>query len=192
MNKKYKENSGKLSNAIISAMLMVKILIDNLDEKPKQNPVNEFLALITYIGVSLNDLQLLHKHYIISNDNYEINLFSRLIAMSIKEFLDDIFGFLSRAKNETQKYNANNDIQLEFNNIKKELNILKSRHYAELKEIRNNAVAHKDKNPKVLISYFFDKNKTDISNINIEIIDTLINIINTLTSYVYKSLKELD
>ena len=174
--------SNDLNDAIVIQLKALKTLIID-SEKKGLTKTKDFFALLVYSGVAQNDLQLLHQKFDTSDTLYEKNIFIRLLAMTIKEFLDDIFPLFNRAYLESKHNPVNNEIFLDFKLIRKDLNTIKNQHYNDLKNIRPFASAHKNKDPLILLSFITDEIQVDVTKISIEVIKVITDIITVSRLY---------
>ena len=185
MGKEKIKISNDLNNTIAKNLQTIKNLIVEL-EKQGATKTKHFFALLVYSGVAQNDLQLLYQKFDNSETPYEKNMFIRLQAMTIKEFIDDIFPLFNKAYLESKNNLVNNEIFLDFKPMRKDLNTIKKQHYKDLKNIRHFASAHKNKDPLTLLSFTSEEIPVDVSQISIEIIEVITGIIKELRLYMLK------
>jgi len=124
-----------------------------LHQKTKQSKkFNEYFNTALYCSITLRDISILYMDYITTKNKSKQNLYSRLLSMTIIEFLEDINFLLG--KNLKQEFESNElkEFIPELNNINKKFALLKKENNKELRIIRNNASAHKTKDSLKLIN----------------------------------------
>ncbi len=169
------------SENIVEVLSQVKGLL-NVKGKKTEN----LLTLIMYIGVTNNDVQLLYKNLCISKIPYEKRMYSRLIAMKLKEFFDDYGKFLNRSVVEAK--NNRIDTELTFKEINAKLKSLYKIHYNDLKSIRHFSASHTHEDPRIMAAYFLEELKIDIRVITNDIIMVFEEIMWKLFNYMKESL----
>lgn len=165
-------------------------LIKEVFEKLKHYKINSFKSLFNvclYATLTNADLMLLIEKFRLSKRNYEKSLFSRLIALSIIEFIDDINVLLGRDL--TKELTNKNFIEFIpiFKRINKKYSEIKKNHESLLRKIRNNTIAHKSKDSLKLINYIYDLDTEQIYELGEEVFF----ITNSLTVETVKVLQKI-
>lgn len=143
-------------------------------EKMKNHGINRFdnlLNLCLYTTISNSDMILFIEKIRISKRRMEKLLFTRMLAMTVIEYLKDINQLLGfKLIGELNK----NDYQ-EFVPVIKSLNsqfsAVKKKHGTLLTSIRNNISAHKTKDSLNLIHYIFSLDTDEIYQLTLEVIN---------------------
>lgn len=114
---------------------------------------DKLINLCIYSSLNNRDIYYLAEYYYFEKSKTRKNFYGRLLCMAIIEFLDDINFLLG--KELTQELQSN-DMLVFVDNVKslnKSYAALKKQYNTELREIRNNAAAHKNKEAKYLMEF---------------------------------------
>ena len=134
-------------------ILLIQKLWDNLS-KMGNSKYDKLLNVCLYSSLTNRDIYYLAENYYFQKNLTRKNFFGRLLCMSIIEFLDDMNNLLG--KNFLTEL-ENNDMEVFINPIKqlnKAYSDLKKNYNKDLREIRNNAAAHKNKDAKYLVKFY--------------------------------------
>lgn len=147
-------------------------LTKHLLELYKESERTPYLALLNahlYFSIVNRDLYYLaEQHYIEKNPNRK-NFYARLICMTVVELLDDANSILG--KNLLAEMESENltefipDIKL----LNKMYSNLKKDYISELRDIRNNAAAHKNKDPLIVLEMHKRVSGVDVKKICFEV-----------------------
>lgn len=165
-------------------------------EKKGITKYDKLINLSIYSSLTNRDIYYLAEFYHFQRNKTRKNFFGRLLCMSIIEFLEDINFLLGK---ELTNELLSNDMKVFVDAIKKlnkEYSHIKKTYNKELREIRNNASAHKNKNAKLLQTFHEEipiNNLTEIGY-NIGRLENYFQNITTLVfievAYQLKELKE--
>jgi hypothetical protein len=114
-------------------------------------------------------MSVLLKRFRLAKRPHEKSLFARIIAMTAIEFLDDINTLIGRdlLKDLSKEYFK--ELVPVFKEINKKFNKLKSNNEALLRQIRNNACAHKSLDSLSFLKWAYEIDMTRIYLLGIEI-----------------------
>ncbi|MBC8756278.1 hypothetical protein H2O64_16510 [Kordia sp. YSTF-M3] len=155
-SKKEKNNLGKtLEKAELIRLDDIDTTreIWNVLQKSGINNYDEFYNVCLYSSIVYNDISILFDNYQTSNSETQVNLFGRLLCMTIIEFLDDINPLIGNSLRKELESNDMPEFIDELKEIGREFALLKRENNIELRMIRNNSAAHKTKKAKDLIDF---------------------------------------
>ena len=99
-----------------------------------------------FISMSSFDLKIIVKEMNFSTNEWAKRYFARQACQLIYELTNDLFEILNKDfEKEIAKLTNNETIKTSLKNIRRELNQFKEIYFTKLKEIRNVASAHRDK-----------------------------------------------
>lgn len=137
--------------------------------------------LTLYSSLINNDLQIILGKIRISHDKYERSFYARMLSMTIIEYLYDINHlFAYELVNELKENNMENFID-EIKSINRDYSNFKKNNENILKEIRNNASAHKIKDSIVLYYFIENLNVQNIYDIGFQLGTIMNNQLNVTT-----------
>ena len=157
---------GITHNKFVQAVEVNLNISDNLRELCEKRELTEILNLINvcqFVMICTFDTSTLIHELACSKTRWKQILHARLLALTIVEFMQDIAELTGKSfrENISQTLNSPDAIN-RLNIILKDLNNLRDTHDKELRDIRNVAIAHRDKNAKIQLDMI---NKLDINNI---------------------------
>ena len=187
---KFKKTDKQRGNII----LLILKLWDNLSKKGISK-YDKLLNVCLYSSLTNRDIYYLAEYYYFQKNTSRKNFFGRFLCMSIIEFLEDINIMLGK---ELLVELENNDMMVFLEPVKK-LNKayadLKKKYNKELKIIRNNASAHKNRDAKYLINFHLALSINNLTEIGYNIgkleshFDFITNLIITEMTYQIKESK---
>ncbi len=134
-------------------------------EKKKISKYDGLLNTCLYIALTNRDIYYLAEYHYFQKNKTRKNFFGRFLSMSIIEFLDDINHLLGKQlREELEKNNLNRFIK-DINGLNKNYSSIKKEYKTKLKEIRNNASAHKNKDAKYLVNFHRDLSLDNLTEI---------------------------
>ena len=93
------------------------------------------------------DVSILHRDLLMATEPWRQKLYARLLAMTLFESVEDITQLLGKEfRKNLDRAITKNDYKQKLNPIVKALNGFKNKHEHDFRDIRNNAVAHRDQN----------------------------------------------
>lgn len=99
-----------------------------------------------YVNLISLDLKHFSRDLTFADDNWGKRIYGRMISMLIYESMNDLLELLGKDFREIlKKLSTKIELNLELNAISKRLNEYKSKNFERLKDIRNIATAHRDK-----------------------------------------------
>lgn len=146
----------------------VKILILQ-NEHYKTDFFNSLYNSSIYISIFDMDISVLSEKYILAKREYEKKLFSRIIALTIIEFLDDINPLLGRDLSRQLNEFKQEKYVKPVREITKKFAKYKNENEEFLRAIRNNTIAHKNKNALQLHKFITEVDSKRIYNLAIEL-----------------------
>ncbi len=139
----------EVSNAIDENIKIAEEDIENIkslilqNKKYKTDFFNSLYNVSIYTSIFDMDTSILSEKYVLAKRDYEKKLFSRTLALTIIEFLDDINPLLGRdLSNQLAQAKLNSYIQ-PLRNISKKFAKYKTDNEQYLRVIRNKTIAHK-------------------------------------------------
>lgn len=122
----------------------------------KVKSYDNFFNVSIYASLVGRDIAYLSDSFAKTQETSERNIVSRLLSMTLIEFLDDINFLLGKGlRTELQMIGFEQHLD-ELQSINKAFSLVKKENQTELRKIRNNAAAHKTKNALSLLD--FNKN----------------------------------
>ena len=149
-------------------------LLKNIMERLHKKGVYSFdgsLNIAIFSCIAEADLSILMVRMLHEQFTYEMTLFARVIALALHEYALDIQRMLSDLiKNElaTTQFSAHRSDILQLN--KRNTDFIK-KNIKQLKQIRNNTIAHKTKQAVDLANLVYDTDPIDIFNIGLELME---------------------
>lgn len=107
--------------------------------------VAEIATIFPYIELSIIDILILHRLYLINEDPMVRNFICRTAAQHMYEFLEDFGGVLGKQMNLLLNNHKTDQVVKKQIELRESFNKLKKELHKPLKEIRNNISAHKDR-----------------------------------------------
>jgi hypothetical protein len=153
-----------------------KIALEALNNKGLYFSDNLYNALL-HASITQADLAILTEKYALHKRSYEKSLFARFIAMTVIEFIEDINTLIGKELLKELTENGFHEFLPVFKKINEEFSNIKKVNGKMLKEIRNNALAHKSKNGLKLIEHVY---KIDTDKVN-KLGSDILNISNRIT-----------
>lgn len=127
------------------ADLFLKALAYVESKYEKHSKAAEVSTIFPFLSLSILDILILNKQFLSTNDSIEKNFICRTAAQHMYEFLEDA----SRALGKTMNYFIgplnDQNINSKLKELRESFNKLKNELHEPLKELRNNASAHKDR-----------------------------------------------
>jgi len=100
----------------------------------------------SYINIVSFDLKIIGENLFLSTNDWGKRYFARQSALIIYESLNDIFELSGKEfRNILSRFSADEELKTEIKQLTTELNEYKHKYFNKLKTIRNNCVAHRDK-----------------------------------------------
>lgn len=131
-------------------------------QKSKNHKYDKLYNVSIYASIVGSDISYLSHRFLVSSNVGEKSVLGRLLSMTIIEFLDDILELMGKdLRNELLKNGYDNHI-IELKEVSKKFANLRKANEKELRVIRNNAAAHKNKNALDLLDF---TKKTELNEI---------------------------
>ncbi|MFT3824165.1 MAG: hypothetical protein QM731_09605 [Chitinophagaceae bacterium] len=128
-----------------------------------------------YISIISLDLKVLSKYQAFAETEWEKRLFARQVSLLVYESVNDILMFLGKDfKIVSVDYSDDEHFAVRLNEVRKKLNEFKEKHYKKIKEHRNNAMAHRDKDTGEQLRQIYSISWMDSVNMSSEY-DSIIN-----------------
>ena len=140
----FQENQRAIEANLV-ARERTRVLADknNLQEVIFLININQFVMLFNY------DLSVLRQDLFVAEPGWRRKLHARLLALTIVEFLEDVGELLGKSFRTRVAAIGDKTASIDrLNSILKQLNQLRATHEAALRDIRNIAIGHKDKDAK--------------------------------------------
>lgn len=167
----------EVSNAIDENIKIAEAEIENIkslmlqNEKYKTDFFNSLYNVSIYTSIFDMDTFILSERYVLAKRDYEKKLFSRTLALTIIEFLDDINPLLGRdLSNQLAQAKLNSYIQ-PLRNISKKFAKYKTDNEKYLRVIRNKTIAHKSTNALELHKFISEIDDDKIYQLVIDLKD---------------------
>jgi hypothetical protein len=146
---------------------MSKILTDF--KKHKYSKHDSFFNLCIFSDIINIDLTILLEKLRLANREQEKKLYARVIAVTIVDFLENINILIGRDCLLELKNNNMTEFLDEFKSIHKKFSIFRKDNERILRDIRNNAIAHKSKDALKLNSVINNLNVEEVYNFGLEL-----------------------
>lgn len=151
-----------------------------------------FFNLNVYTSLAHSDIVLLAERIRLTERRFEKLLYSRLLAMIMIEFLDDINRLIGKEfVKELEKNGFNDTIQI-FKDIAKQYSKIKNDNESLLRTLRNSTAAHKENDALKLVNMVYNIDSSSILNIGIDIINVTTQLIRQTTVVVEKILEDIN
>lgn len=160
-----------------------KILIDF--KKYNYSKHNSFLNLCIFSDIVCIDLMLLLEKIRLANRSQEKKLYARFIALTAVDYLDNISVLIGSECLKELKNNKMDEFLDEFKAVHKKFSLFKTTNQVLLREIRNNTVAHKNKDALFLQEQIDNLDVEKIYNFGIELIDYSKDFVDLSTKIIY-------
>ncbi len=165
---------NKVSKAIEENLLTTEKSINEISQifrdfkKYKYNKHDSFLNLCIFSDIINIDITLLLENIRLSKREQEKKLYSRVLATTIVDYLENINSLIG--KDCLQELNNNNMIEfvVEFKRINKNFSNFRKENERILRDIRNNTLAHKSKDALILNEKIQNINIKEIYNFGIQ------------------------
>lgn len=146
-----------------------------------------------FINMSSFDLKVITKEMNFSTNEWAKRYFARQACQLIYELTNDLFEVLNKDfEKEIDKLTNNETIKISLKTIRRDLNQFKEIYFTKLKEIRNVASAHRDKDISLQFEIIESISWTDTINMTSKF-DKIINNIGALLQIILnRSSAELD
>lgn len=159
---KLRKSDKKLSEEIQLAKKLLEIYKSRTSTyKPYQSLIRVYL----YLCVVVRDIYYLAELYHFEKDSNRKNFYARLICMSTYELIDDVNNLLGKDLiSELEKSN----LQIFISDIKelnKHFSSIRKEYGNTLRIIRNEASAHKNKDPLIILEAHNQVEKINITNL---------------------------
>jgi hypothetical protein len=158
----------KKDNRISEEIELTKHLLElynEREEKPYLNLLNTYL----YFSIVNRELYYLAELHYFEKNTHRKNFFARLICMTVVELLDDANSMLGKKLlSEMESENLTEFIP-DINLLNKKYSELKKEYSSNLRDIRNNAAAHKNKNPLIILEMHKKVTEFDVKNICLKV-----------------------
>lgn len=142
--------SNKRRDEVINLLF---ILWEKLRKNGKNNADN-YLNACVYILLVNRDIFYLYSLFYFEKNSLKKNFYGRLLSMTIYEYLSDVNHLIGKSMiQEIERNNWDSDLIIDLRKICKSYSMVKKKFERELKEIRNNASAHKSKESERLYHY---------------------------------------
>lgn len=117
---------------------------------------DKLLNVCMYSSLVSRDIYYLCEYYYFEKNHSRKNFYGRLLCMTIIEFLENISHLLGKELKEELEKNHMDEFVEDIKQINKLYANIRKDYSAELKEIRNNAAAHKNIDAKYLYKFHID------------------------------------
>lgn len=149
--------------------------IDDMSEilanfkKHKYSKHDSFFNICIFSDIIFIDLTILLEKVRLASREQEKKLYARVIALTIVDFLDNISVLIGRDCLLELKNNNMTEFLDEFKSIHKKFSIFKKDNEKTLRDISNNAIAHKSKDSLKLNSFINNINVDEVYNFGLEL-----------------------
>jgi hypothetical protein len=175
------KNKTELSESFLNIIKRVEGTLDlfsepiKLIDKHNLEKNRVFWNTARYINIISLDLKILPKHQSFSELEWEKRLFARQIALLIYESIDDILSLLGKEfKIIVNDYKDDSSFSELLNHIRKKINQFKEIHFERIQAIRNNSIAHREKNTSEQLNHIYKISWIQSVNITSEF-DSILN-----------------
>jgi len=156
----------------------------------KVKSYDNFFNVCIYASLVGRDIAYLSDSFVKTQEISERNVVSRLLSMTLIEFLDDINGLLGKdLRTELQMLEFEQHLD-QLRSINKAFSSLKKENQAELRKIRNNAAAHKTKNALSLLEFNKNVDSDKIFTLSAEVSQTNVKLTKLTTQILYSIIDE--
>ena len=109
-----------------------------------------------YINIVSFDLKIISKHQAFSNNEWEKRYFARQGSLLIYESIGDILSLLGNEfKKIADDFLKDESFKESLNMLRNQLNTFKAKHFKKLKQHRNSAIAHRDKDTQAQLKTIY-------------------------------------
>ncbi len=151
-------NTVDLANTTTDETIQLLLDIRAAHHERKDHRFDKTFKLFIFSDIVRKDIATLAKYMHLDNSIRDRNLFGRLMSMTIIEFLEDMNMLIGEIIRAEWKDSVLEDFIPEIKAINKKYASLKKDNNKQLREIRNNASAHKTKDLDDLLFYTSEAN----------------------------------
>lgn len=135
--------------------------------------LDNILNVSQYMTICNYDLSIIVKNIPLSHNDWEKKLHARLLALIIFEFLDDLGGLLGKNFRDNIENLSNSAYLKQLGLVAKEFYKYKKKNQKMLKDIRVQAIGHREQDAKKQLEIIEKINTDNIFNLGIELINLL-------------------
>lgn len=136
----------------------------------KDGEVSEFVNAMPFVRLSFMDITILFRDCNNAKSDWELKLYSRLLCLCIYEFLESVGKlFSNKYRKKLSSWPDSETLVQDLKELTKHYNNLKEEIKDYVKEIRNNTIAHRDKDAikQILLIDSLDVHKIKYATIEI-------------------------
>lgn len=187
LNKARKKVKNAINDNLISSQesieQMSKILRDFNGYKYHKH--DNFLNLCIFSDVVNIDLTIMLERIRLSERNSEKKLYARVLATVIIDYLENINTLIGRDCLKELTENKMSEFASEFKAINKNFSNFRKENEKQLRDIRNNTIAHKSKNALILTDKIENIDVEEIYNFGMQLQEYSTEFTNLSTKIIY-------